>query len=185
LLAAVADGSAPLAIDSPLQSEAAFLFAGLAASVLGADSPTLPALFRDRSRDTFDDFMTSEPAARPLRVGLEAEVFAWIAADPKRWAQVQASRSDAAPATVYLRPTVYADFTLLALEPEADRLAGALLSPALQSLGRLQHGLRGPQGQSGVGETFQAAARLPPRPTAVAELPNAATMRALTAALEQ
>ena len=70
---------------------------------------------------------------------------------------------------------------IFALEDDGAAIAAALLTPGLQSLGRLRHGFRGPQGQSANGETYQSGARLPPRPTDVAALPDPAVIQALVA----
>jgi hypothetical protein len=141
--------------------------------------PAAAALRARLADDDMDAFMAVDPAAAPMRVGFEADLYAWIAADPNRWAQLQAAAPDAAPVTLHLRPTLYATWTLIARDTDAQPLAAALLTPELQSLGRLRHGLRGPQRQSAAGETFQSAARLPPPPTDVATLPDLGAMRTL------
>ncbi len=157
----------------PVRSDAALLLAALAGATGGAVSTAPPM--------TLDAFLAAEPEAAPALAGFESALAGWIAADPKRWAQFQASRPNAVPVTLTLRPTIVAAWTLHAMTPAAAPLADALLSPEVQARIRLRHGLRGPEGQSGAGETFTAASRLPPSPTALVPPPDAATLRALAA----
>jgi hypothetical protein len=175
--AALLASTAPFALGDPERSDTAYLLTALTVALLGGDR-TAP-LLRPRLKpdDSFEAFMSVDPAAAPARVGSESEFPAWIAADSNRWSQLQASRPDAAPVTLYLRPTLYATWTLYTLDARARPLAAALQTEELQELGRLRHGLRGPQRQSVAGESFQAAARLPPPPTEVAPLPDSAVIR--------
>jgi hypothetical protein len=182
--AAFLNAGLPFAMADPTRSDAAWLFAGLATAVLGGPGPAEAALRpRVSGDDDIDDFLEADAAAAPARVGLESDLLGWIADDPGGWAQLQAARPDAAAVTLHLRPTLYATYTFIGLRPAAAPLADALLLPELQSLAQLRHGLRGPQRQSGVGESYQSAARLPPAPTEVVQLPDPAILQPLVARL--
>ena len=179
------NGDAPFALGEPSESDAAWLFAGLAAGLMGGPAPAMAALSaRVDDDDDIEAFMDAEPTAAPARVGFECDLPRWISDDPARWAKLQASRADAVPVTLYLRPTVYASWELIPLKPRISALSAVLHSREIRTLAGLRYGLRGPNRESAVGEAYQAFDRLPPAPVEVLSLfPNFVDMKTLVEAL--
>ena len=105
----------------------------------------------------------------------------WILADPARWERVGRAQ---VPSAVLSRPTVYSAHPLLVIDPAADRLLEALMSPQLQELAWTRHGFRGPLGTVTGATNASIAGMLPAEIDAVLPMPAADVMLSLLGGLE-
>jgi hypothetical protein len=192
-------GRARIVSTDPNRSNSGFMFAGLVASLLAGDVATMADLtahqgeaqtiFRSMglksssSGKLFDQYLAGGLGAEPMIVGYENQLVEWILADPARWERVQAGTGPK-PAVLYPRPTVYSAHPLLVIDPAADRLLEALVSPKLQELAWTRHGFRGPLGTATGAANETVAALLPAEIDAVLPMPAADVMLALLAAVE-
>jgi hypothetical protein len=175
----------------PTRSNSGFAFAGLVANLLNGDvvtadkiggvQPQVTAIFEamgfkpPSSGKLFDDYIGGGPGVLPLAVGYENQLVEWIIADPARWTKVNAGTADK-PVILYPRPSVFATHPLIAIDPKADRLIEALLSPAIQKLAWEGHGFRGPLGAAAGDVSAKLGTSLPQRITSVLPMPDAESM---------
>ena len=131
----------------------------------------------------FDQYLAGGLGAEPMIVGYENQLVEWILADPARWERVKAG-SGPKPAVLYPRPTVYSAHPLLVINPAADRLLEALMSPQLQELAWTRHGFRGPLGTVTGATDATIAGMLPAEIDAVLPMPAADVMLSLLGGLE-
>jgi len=193
-------GRARLLSTDPNRSNSGFMFAGLAANVLGggqvASGAALDRLMPDLLRlfggmgfkppssgRLFEDYLAGGPGVQPMILGYENQLIEWVLADPARWQRVEASAASR-PVMLYPRPTAFSAHPLLALRRDAMKLADALLRPALQHLAWTRHGFRGPLGAGGPALPAVVAEFIRPSVDEVLPLPDATTMLRLIAALE-
>ncbi len=187
-------GKARIISTDPNRSNSGFLFAGLAASLLGGDVVTLDTLgkidgdvvtiFRrmgfkpSSSGKLFDDYIAGGASAQPLIVGYENQLVEWVLEDQERWKRVEAN-APAKPVILYPRPTVFSAHPLLSLVKEADGLIDALMSEAVLELAWQDHGFRGPLGTIGKARNDLLQSRLLEKIDAVLPMPEAPAMLAL------
>ena len=186
-------GHARLLSTDPNRSNSGFMFAGLAASLLGGEVATQASLDKSAeplktlfgrmgykpssSGKMFEDYLAGGPGAQPLVVGYESQLVEWILTDPARWQRLQAA-TPSQPVVLYPTPTVFSAHPLIAIDEAALPLIDALMSPELQTIGT-RHGFRGPLGLFGGADDPALAGRLLPRIDAVLPMPDIATMLAL------
>jgi len=187
-------GRARIVSTDPNKSNSGFMFAGLAASLLGGDvvtldrldkaAPDVVALFHamgfkpPSSGKLFDDYIGGGLGAQPLVVGYENQLIEWVLQDPQRWKRVEAD-APAKPVTLYPRPTAYSAHPLISLGADADELIPALTSDAALALAWEDHGFRGPLGSIGESRNPLFQSRLIEKVDAVLPMPEAAAMLAL------
>jgi hypothetical protein len=192
-------GRARLLATDPNRSNSGFMFAALAGNVLAGDVLTeaaldrhLPQLVRlfgtmgfkpPSSARLFEDYLAGGPGVQPMIVGYENQLIEWVLADPDRWRRVEAA-SPVRPVLIYPRPTVLSAHPLLALRPEAEPLARALLAPGLQERAWTRHGFRSPFGADAPAPPPVVAEFIRAGVEEVLPMPDAATMLRLIAALE-
>jgi hypothetical protein len=187
-------GRARVVSTDPNKSNSGFMFAGLAASLLGGDVVTVErldkvdadvvALFRrmgfkpSSSGKLFDDYIGGGLGAQPLIVGYENQLVEWVLADEARWKRVQAD-APAQPVILYPRPTAYSAHPLMSLGGGADELIPALLSDEALELAWRDHGFRGPLGSIGKSRNPLLEQRLIDKIDAVLPMPEPQAMLAL------
>lgn len=192
-------GRARIVSTDPNRSNSGFMFAGLVLSLLAGDvatmddlqkhQPAAQAIFRSMglksssSGKLFDQYLAGGLGAEPMIVGYENQLVEWILADPARWERVKTG-TGAKPAILYPRPTVYSAHPLIVVDPAADRLLEALVTPELQELAWTRHGFRGPLGTTTGTANTAIAGMLPAEVDAVLPMPSADVMLKLLAALE-
>jgi hypothetical protein len=175
------------------------MFAGLVLSLLSGDvaTPELLARYGDAAKGVFrtmglkspssgklfDQYIAGGLGAEPRVGGYENQLIEWALADPARWRRVQ-SGSGAKPAILYPRPTVYSAHPLIVVDPNANMLLEALMSPKLQELAWTKHGFRGPLGTAAGGAGSAIASVRPAEIEAVLPMPSADVMLALLAQME-
>ena len=178
----------------PTKSNSGFMFAGLAASLLGGDVITLDSLdkiagdvgtiFRrmgfkpPSSGKLFDDYIAGGPGAEPLVVGYENQLVEWVLQDADRWKRMEAS-APSKPVMLYPHPTVFSAHPLIVLADEAMGLVDALTSDEMLELAWQDHGFRGPLGTIGQARNDLLQQRLLDRVEAVLPMPEAPVMLAL------
>src|ERR1700760_2070212 len=100
-------GRARVVSTDPNKSNSGFMFAGLAANLLGGDvvvpetlgkiDGDVAAVFRrmgfkpPSSGKLFDDYIAGGPGAQPLIVGYENQLVEWVLQDAERWKRVEAN----------------------------------------------------------------------------------------------
>ena len=187
-------GKARIDSTDPNRSNSGFMFAGLALSLLTGDVATMDDLakhgddvvtiFRDMglksssSGKLFDQYLAGGLGAEPMVVGYENQLVEWILADPARWAAIKAGNGPK-PVLLYPRPTVYSAHPLIIIDPAADGLLEAMLTPKLQELAWTRHGFRGPLGSFATNANAAIAGLLPAEVSAVLPMPDADVMLAL------
>jgi hypothetical protein len=187
-------GRARIVSTDPNRSNSGFMFAGLMLSLLAGDVATMEDLDQQRDKaqaifrsmglkssssgKLFDQYLAGGLGAEPMIVGYENQLVEWILADPARWERVK-SGSGAKPVVLYPRPTVYSAHPLIVIDPAADALLDALMSPELQELAWMKHGFRGPLGTATGAANEAIAGLLPAEIEAVLPMPAADVMLAL------
>ncbi|HEY4201919.1 MAG TPA: hypothetical protein VGM83_15310 [Devosiaceae bacterium] len=184
-------GHARIDSTDPNRSNSGFMFAGLALSLLAGDVATAADLARygddvvsifrtmglksSSSGKLFDQYLAGGLGAEPMVVGYENQLIEWILADPARWSGIQGGTGPK-PVMLYPRPTVYSAHPLIIIDPAADRLLEAVLSPKLQELAWTRHGFRGPLGSVTISPGSVAAGLLPTEIGAVLPMPDVGVM---------
>ncbi|WP_413993252.1 hypothetical protein ACMDCR_14885 [Labrys okinawensis] len=187
-------GQARLLSTDPNRSNSGFMFAGLAANLLGGEVATEQSLARtggqvraifDRmgykpssSGKMFEDYLAGGPGAQPLVIGYENQLIEWVLADEERWKRLEAA-APAKPVILYPQPTVFSAHPLIVISEAAAPLVDALMSPDIQQIAWTKHGFRGPLGLSGETENQLVSSRIMPRVDAVLPMPDIRTMLAL------
>ena len=187
-------------IDStdPNRSNSGFMFSGLMLSLLSGAVASLDdlarhgddaiAIFRtmglksSSSGKLFDQYLAGGLGAEPMVVGYENQLIEWILADANRWSAIQAS-SAPKPVMLYPKPTVYSAHPLIVVDPAADRMLEAMLSPRLQAIAWTRHGFRGPLGRPASAAEGAVKGMLPEEISSVLPMPDADVMLALLARL--
>jgi Bacterial extracellular solute-binding protein len=187
-------------IDStdPNRSNSGFMFSGLVLSLLASTVASVNdlakhgddalAIFRtmglksSSSGKLFDQYLAGGLGAEPMVVGYENQLLEWILADANRWSAIQA-RSAPKPVMLYPKPTVYSAHPLIIVDPDADRMLEAMLSPRLQEVAWTRHGFRGPLGQPASAAEGAVKGLLPREISSVLPMPDADVMLALLSKL--
>ena len=189
-------GHARLLSTDPNRSNSGFMFAGLAANLLGGDVATPETLDKvsdavvtlfarmgykpSSSGKMFEDYLAGGPGAQPLVVGYENQLIEWVLEDEARWRRLEAAAL-AKPVVLYPQPTVFSAHPLIVLNEAATPLIDALMSPDVQHIAWSRHGFRGPLGLSGETDNALVASRIMPRIDAVLPMPDIKTMLTLIA----
>jgi hypothetical protein len=187
-------GRARVVSTDPNKSNSGFMFAGLAASLLGGDVVTLDSLDRisgdvatvfrrmgykpPSSGKLFDDYVAGGAGAQPLIVGYENQLIEWVLQDADRWKRVE-QNAPSKPVIMYPRPTAFSAHPLISIDRSADDLIDALVSESLLELAWEEHGFRGPLGTIGKARNTLLQSRLIERIDAVLPMPEAPAMLAL------
>ena len=187
-------GHARLLSTDPNRSNSGFMFAGLAANLVGGEVATVATLGRvaDRvqilfarmgykpssSGKMFEDYLAGGPGAQPLVVGYENQLIEWVLEDEARWKRLEAA-APAKPVILYPQSTVFSAHPLIVVKDAAGPLVDALMSPDVQAIAWTRHGFRGPLGLSGETDNPLVAGRIMPRIEAVLPMPDIETMLAL------
>lgn len=187
-------GSLRLLTTDPNRSNSGFMFAGLAANLLSGEvttPETMPIVAEkvktifarmgykpSSSGKMFEDYLAGGPGAQPLVVGYENQLTEWILEDEARWKRLDSS-APAKPVMLYPKPTVFSAHPLIAIAAEAEGLAEALLSPAVQEIAWARHGFRGPLGTAGDLALPPVADRIVKEIDAVLPMPEIRAMLAL------
>jgi hypothetical protein len=183
-------GRARILSTDPNRSNSGFMFVGLVANVLSGDVADRAAaesvaegvrtVFRrmgfmtSSSGRIFEDYLAGGPSVQPIVVGYENQLVEWALEDRERWRRVQTDVAQR-PVVLYPVPTVFSSHPLIAIDPAAERLIEALLTPEVQQLAWVEHGFRGPLGTAGqVDALFEEFVR--PAIENVAPMPSAGVM---------
>ncbi|HEX9449125.1 MAG TPA: hypothetical protein VF920_14140 [Dongiaceae bacterium] len=182
----------------PNRSNSGFMFAGLAADILNDDVATGDSVNRDQDKlktifqrmgfmapssgKLFEDYLVGGMGAYPLVVGYESQLLEWSLADPARWDRVKKSGGPQ-PVMLYPKPTVFSAHPLIATVPESLKLIDALQSDAFLNIAWNEHGFRGPLGAVDTSTHADSGFTIPAMLTAIAPMPDANVMLALTGGL--
>jgi hypothetical protein len=187
-------GSARLLSTDPNRSNSGFMFAGLAANLLGREVATLTSLGKvgsqvetifarmgykpSSSGKMFEDYLAGGPGAQPLVVGYENQLIEWVLEDAARWRRLDAT-APAKPVILYPQPTVFSAHPLIAVDEKAEVLIEALMTPRAQEIAWNIHGFRGPLGTSGELDNQLIGDRILPHIDSSTPMPDFRTMLAL------
>ncbi len=187
-------GHARLLSTDPNRSNSGFMFAGLAANLLGGEVATEASLDKvgeplqtifarmgykpSSSGKMFEDYLAGGPGAQPLVVGYENQLVEWVLEDEGRWKRLEGAAS-AKPVILYPQPTVFSAHPLIVVDAAATPLVDALMSPDIQQIAWTRHGFRGPLGLSNDSGNPLVSARILPRVDSVLPMPDIKTMLAL------
>ena len=187
-------GHARLLSTDPNRSNSGFMFAGLAANLLGGEVATIDTLAKvadpvvtlfarmgykpSSSGKMFEDYLAGGPGAQPLVVGYENQLIEWVLEDEARWKRLEAA-APAKPVILYPQPTVFSAHPLIVVNEAANPLIEALMNPDVQQIAWSRHGFRGPLGLSGETDNALVASRIMPHIDAVLPMPEIRTMLAL------